>query len=89
MLLIDHVFYYVNHDELPKILKPYVSSADIEIAYKFLSRHDVKTKQELERLIRATMSSNPLFTSKLAIIVASLRQVVLDKIDAEIDGTKW
>ena len=89
MLLIDHLFYYLNHDELPKILKPYVSADDMEIAYKFLSWHDVKTKQELERLIRATMSSNPLFTSKLATIVASHRQVVLDKIDAEIDETKW
>ena len=89
MLLIDHLFYYVNHDELPKILKPYVSADDMEIVHKFLSKHDIKTKQELERLIRATMSSNPLFTSKLATLVASRRQVVLDKIAAQIDETKW
>ena len=89
MLLIDHLFYYVNHDELPKILKPYVSSADMEIVYKFLSKHDVKTKQELERLIEATISNNPLFTSKLATLVAGRRQVVLDKIAAQIEDTRW
>lgn len=89
MLLIDHLFYYVNHDELPEIFQPYIPSADMEIVHKFLSKHDMKTKQELERLIRAIMSSNPLFTSKLATMVASYRQVVLDKIAAEIDETKW
>ena len=89
MLLIDHLFYYVNHDELPKILKPYVSSADMEIVYKFLSKHDVKSKRELERLLQSMMVDNPEFTSKLATVVASHRQVVLDKIATEIDETKW
>lgn len=89
MLLIDHLFYYLNHNELPKILKPYVSSADMEIVYEFMDKHDVKSKQELERLLQSMMVDNPEFTSKLATVVASRRQVVLDKIDAQIDEAKW
>lgn len=89
MLLIDHLFYYVNHDELPNILKPYVSADDMEIVYEFMDKHDVRSKQELERLLQSMMVDNPEFTSKLATLVASRRQVVLDKIAAQIDETKW
>lgn len=89
MLLIDHLFYYLNHDELPEILQPYISSADMEIVHKFLSKHDVKSKQELERLLQSMMVDNPEFTSKLATVVASRRQVVLEKIAAQIKETKW